>query len=344
MISTTQLAQLCRRAGTCLRAGLDVRQVWEREAKIGPLGGRARMTNIVERLDEGESVSDSMQAQEGYFPPLVTEMVHAGEQTGHLEQVFLQLADHYDNLIALRRTFLIGLTWPAIQLLMTLGVVGLLIAITGALEPVDLQGRPVDMLGLGLKGASGLIIYVSIVATFAVAVGTLIVALSRGWLWTGILMPVLMRIPVMGRCLMYLAMSRLSWCLSMALDAGMDAVSSIRMALKASQNVYYSSLTQRVEETMLSRCPMHDALRETGRFPEEFLLVLETGELSGMVSETLDRYANDCRNHAKLLLKSQMVIAGVGCALLVAVLIIFLIFRLASFYLGTLNDAINLTN
>ncbi|HTN75870.1 MAG TPA: type II secretion system F family protein [Pirellulaceae bacterium] len=343
MISTTQLARLCRRAATSLHAGLDARQVCEREATVGPASQRGRMTDIVQRIDDGETVGDALAAQHGYFPQLVVEMVHVGEQTGRLEQVFAQLADHYENLISLRRVFLMGLAWPAIQLVMTLGVIGLLIWIMGVLPITTLNGDPVDLLGLGLKGTTGLIIYVNILLVLGLTTAGLIFAWNHGYLGIGGITPLLMRIPVVGNCLKYLAMSRLAWCLSMAIDAGMDAVGSIRLALNASQNSYYSSLIPRVEKTMLRRCPMHDALRETERFPEEFLVTLETGELSGMVSETLARYGEECRDRAQALLKTLTVMLGTACGLSVSGLIVYLIFRLASFYLGTINDAINLT-
>lgn len=339
MISTKQLAQFCRRVATSLHAGLDVRQVFDREATIGPASQRGKMADIVQRIDEGQTVGDSLAAQDRYFPPLVIEMMHVGEQTGKLERVAAQLADHYENLISLRRVFLAGLTWPALQLFITLGIVGLLIWIMGPLAPTNLKGDPVDLIGLGLKGTSGLIIYINILLLIAIIIAMLIMAFSRGWLWTGALMPIILKVPVLGQCLKLLAMSRIAWCLSMAIDAGMDAVSSIRLALKASQNIYYSSLTQRVEKTMLRRCPMADGLRETERFPEEFLMSLETGELTGMVSETLDRYAADCRERAQGLLKALTVFAGMACWLLVSGLIIMLIFKLALYYVGILNDA-----
>lgn len=342
MISTAHLAQLCRRLATSLHAGLDARQVWDREAKIGPVGQRGRMADIVQRIDDGQTIGDALEAQHGFFPPLTVEMVHVGEHTGKLERVFAQLADHYENLIRLRRTFLTGLAWPAIQLMVTLAIIGLLIWFMGAFDVQTLNGKPVDFIGIGLKGTSGLIIYALLLALFFSGAAFFVFALSRGWFWTGALMPVLLKIPVLGQCLKLLAMSRIAWCLAMAIDAGMDAVSSIRLALKASQNVYYSSLASRVENTMLKRLPMNEALRETGHFPEEFLLSLETGELSGMVTETLERYADDCRDRAQVLLKTLTVMAGMGCALLVAALIVYLIFRMAMIYMGNIYDALEM--
>jgi type II secretory pathway component PulF len=339
VISTSNLAQFCRRAATSLHAGLDVRQVFQREATIGPHSQRQRMTGVMERIDAGQAVADAMTAEQGYFPGLATEMIRVGEQTGKLERVLAQLAEHYEQLLRLRRTFLLGILWPAIELAFALAIVGFLIWIMGVIDIRNLHNEPVDVIGLGLKGTSGLFFYLLIVGTLVAALATLVVALSRGWLWTGPMMPVLIKVPIVGRCLTYLALSRFSWTLGMAIDAGMEATRSLKLALGAAQNTYYSTLWPQVQRTMQRRCPMHDALRETGRFPEEFLIVLETGETSGMVTETLEHQANEYRDRAQGLLRMLTTFAGVACFGLVAVIIIALIFKLAGYYLGLINEA-----
>ena len=60
-------------------------------------------------------------------------MVEVGEQTGHLGEIFAQLAEHYENQVRLRRNFLSSITWPIIQLTIALAVIGLLIWIGGVI-------------------------------------------------------------------------------------------------------------------------------------------------------------------------------------------------------------------
>lgn len=336
MISTKRLAEFCRRAATSFYAGLDVRQVFRRESGIGPAGQRRKMADVSRRLDAGETVGEALEAQR-YFPPLAVEMIHVGEQTGKLERVLRQLADHYENLLSLRRVFLMGLAWPAIQLGISLVVIGGLIYILGVIADAN-GGQGIDMLGIGI-GARGLWNYLNILVFAGLVVVVPAVLIQQGFLWTGPLMRILLRIPLIGPCLQYLALSRIAWALSMAIDAGMSAVASVKMALRASQNVYYSSAWPTVERALERRIPMADALRESGRFPEEFLMVLETGELSGMVSETLDRHAADLKERAQALLRTLTVLAGTLCSLLVMAIIAAAVIRMGMSYINILNDA-----
>jgi type II secretory pathway component PulF len=341
MISNARLAEFCRRAATSLHAGLDARQVFERESGVGPAAQRRHMASIAREVNAGVSVADAMRAERGFFPKLALEMVDIGEQTGKLDRTFGQLSDHYENIRELRRVFFTGLIWPGIQLAAAVAIVGFLIWIMGLLATLSPGSEPIDLLGFGLVGTTGLLIYLTFVLVCGLALWGVIFAFNRGWLLPGVLMPILLRVPVLGQCLTYLAMSRMAWSLGMAIDAGMDAKPSLELALRGTQNPYYASAWPQIERKMQSRCAMSEALRATQRFPNEFLETLETGELTGMISETLERYAIELRDRARHLLTMLTAFAGFACWALVATIIIFLIFRLAMFYVGTIYDALD---
>ena len=107
-------------------------------------------TDVSSAIAQGESLTAALDATGDYFPLLFREMVEVGEQTGHLGEIFAQLAEHYENQIMLRRNFRASITWPAIQLIIALAVVGLMIRLSGSFEGLD--GKPIDFLGIGLTG------------------------------------------------------------------------------------------------------------------------------------------------------------------------------------------------
>ena len=125
----------------------------------------------------------------------------------------------------------------------------------------------------------------------------------------------------------------------MAHDAGMDARSSLRLALRSTQNIFYTSHVEMVEQSVLGGSEIHAAMRKTGAFPEEFLSVLENGEESGQISEQMTRLSKDYRDRAQSSSNVIAMLAGVAVFGLVAIVIIFMIFRLAFFYLGVLTEA-----
>jgi len=331
------LAEFCRRMGTSLEAGVDARKTWDREAQRGPARYRSRLQRISQGVNAGESVGDAMAAAGDFFPPLAREMTALGEETGKLHAAFLRLADHYDHRLKLRRLFLVGITWPMIQLAAAVVIVGFLIWIMGVIG--QFTGQTTDILGLGLVGTRGLCIYVAGVAAFASCFWLLATAVQRGWLWTGPLQRFSLAIPGLGNALRTLALERMAWTLAMTIDSGMDARRAIRLALRGTGNVYYMRHTKQVEQAVGSGREIHEALRTTGAFPDGFLDAVEVGEQSGRLSESMITLCDQYQDRARAALAALTVLAGFAVFGIVALIIAALIIRLGLFYANILNDA-----
>lgn len=322
-----------------MKAGVSTRMVWEREAQHGAPLHRHQLAIVSQRIGEGESTAEALAACGGYFPPLACDLVDVGERTGRLDEVLLLLAEHYEHLLELRRVFLFGILWPAIQLGAAIGIIGMLIGILGAIGAKDFDGHPVDVLGLGFVGTSGVIAYLFLVGLLLGGITVLSMALLRGWLGPGP-MQVAMRVPVVGHCLQTAALSRFAWTLSMSLDAGLDAMRALRLAMRSTQNIYYTVHHATAESVLQEGREFHEALRATGVFPVEFLQALETAELAGSPGETLQRLANDYREQAKRAAKALTVAATFATWILFAGIMVTLIFRLFFiFILGPLRAA-----
>src|SRR5215469_3603335 len=179
-IGLRELAQLCRRLSTGLEAGVDVRRVWarEKEGYVSPTL-RRHFDQMAEAVNRGDTISDALAETGTYFPPLFRELVNVGEQTGKLAEVLRRLADHYDHQLRLRQMFMAAITWPMMQLTAAVGIIGLLIYVMGFL-PTMADGKPVDILGLGLVGGRGLILYLLMVGGVAAAIAVVIQAIRRG--------------------------------------------------------------------------------------------------------------------------------------------------------------------
>src|SRR5436190_21967595 len=80
-LSTSELIGLCRRVGTSLRSGVEVRRVWEFEAQRGSARFCQAMHTILDHVKQGETMTAGMEAS-GVFPPVMLAMVSIGEHTG----------------------------------------------------------------------------------------------------------------------------------------------------------------------------------------------------------------------------------------------------------------------
>jgi len=325
-IGIGKLAQWLRRVGASLRAGLAPLSTCEKETTYGSAVHRSMMARVGQTIRDGGSLADGLAACGGYFPPLVCTLVEVGERSGRLDDILRGLAEHYEHLLSLRRTFLVGIAWPAIQFFAAIGVVGLLIWILGMVS--SMAGTEVDPLGFGLVGTPGLLVYLGLVVTTLGGAMVVVMGLLRGAFGPAPLR-VAMQLPVLGNCLKTAALSRFAWTLGLTLDSGMNARRSMELALRSTENAYYTSQMKTVDDCLMKGQEFHEALRATGLFPDEFLQMLQTAEISGTHGESLQRLADEYRQRAQTAAKALTMAASFAVWVLVALVLIALIIRLA---------------
>lgn len=339
-ITTKQLAALCRRLALSLEAGIDVRKVWAREAErpIGPVA-RHRMQLVSDAVHQGDSLGVALATTGDYFPPLFRELAVVGEQTGHLSECLAQLADHYDGHIRLRRVFLASIAWPTIQLVLALAVIGFLIWIMGVIG--ESTGTTVDILGFGLVGNSGLAVYMSFLALLGFGLLVVIQAMQRGVLWVAPIQIALIRVPVLGQAIRTLALSRLAWSLHLTLDTGMNLRHALQLSLQSTHNAYFTRHLRSIDKSVAAGNSLYESFLQTDAFPIEFLDALHTGEQAGRLVETMAILSRQYQDQAQAAMRVLTMVAGTSVWAVIALFIILMIFRIFSFYLGTINNALN---
>lgn len=341
-IGLRELAQLCRRLSTGLEAGVDVRRVWarEREGYLSPTL-RRHFEEMIEAINRGETVSDALAETGSYFPPLFLELVNVGEQTGKLAEVLKRLANHYEHQLKLRQIFIGAITWPMMQLIMAVGIIGLLIYIMGFL-PKGEDGKPFDILGLGLIGSQGLIVYLIVIGALVAAIAIVIQAIRRGLVWTRPIQLALVKVPGLGKPIETLALAQFSWTMYVTLEAGMDLLKALPLCLRSTGNAHYTDHTSDIIQEIRHGGEITHALADTKAFPRTFLDSMHVGEESGRLPETLAILSEQYQDQAKRAMAAMTVVGGFMVWGLVGMIIIMAIFRIASFYLGILNSAVQM--
>jgi type II secretory pathway component PulF len=126
------------------------------------------------------------------------------------------------------------------------------------------------------------------------------------------------------------------------MNVEMDLRQVVPLVLRATGNDYYIRHTQEAVSLVAGGHPLHEAFGVTGAFPDSFLEALEVAEESGAVVESMERLSKRYEDEAETALKVLTTIASAVFGLLVMGVIVLLIFRLAGFYLGTINDALKM--
>ncbi len=341
-LSNRALVELCHRLAIETDSGIDVRRTWQREAEMARGRLHPRFASIRDSVAHGDSLAAAMSKTGRLFPKILLEMVAVGEDTGTLGEVFRRLEAHYRRQVQAQRIFLGAIAWPMIQLVFSIFVIGVLIWVLGMIPTRG--GEPIDPLGWGLIGTRGLIVYLLVVGAILGSVAAVVIALQRGALWTRPLQRFLLSLLGVGTALQKIALSRLTWALHLAMNVDMDIRRVVPLVLRATGNDYYMRHEQQIVADVATGLPLHAAFQRSGAFTADFIDALAVADESGRMVESMERLSQRYEAEAELAIKSIAVVLGLLVALLVMVLIVFLIFRLAGFYIGTINDAVNRNN
>lgn len=341
-LSNKALSELCHRLTVETDSGIDIRRTWQRETDMARGRTRPYFERVRDAINRGDSLSASLANSGSLFPPLFHEMTDVGESTGTLGRVFRRLEAHYRRQVQAQRLFLSTIAWPMFELGSAILIIGALIWVLGIVAQRN-NGQPIDILGFGLVGTRGLIIYTNFVVAVGLCIAGVVIAVKRGMLWTRPLQRWVMQLPVLGNALQRIALARLAWALHLTLNVEMDLRRIIPLALRTTGTDYYMQYTDQIVNEVARGEPMHLAFSRTGAFPGDFIDALAVAEESGRIVESMERLSNRYEEEAELAIRTLSTAFGWFIGVCVMGLIVLLIFRLASFYIGTINNALNMT-
>jgi|GEM_PF-720985 len=338
LLSTSQLEKMCYRLGASLKAGIPIAEAWANETPI--LRGQIRRSfdKVHARLLAGGALADALVA-EPCFPQLITEMVRVGEETGQLDQALLKMADHYRALVRMKRTFLQGVTWPVLQLIVATAVISVFFVVLHVLQSRIPGLVAPDVFWLGLSPLGNLALFWGVL--LLVTASGYLVARGIRYGWFGSLpMRIALAIPLLGSTIRSLALSRFAWALGTAVDAGMSAQKAIRIGLSSTQNRFYQAHESSIAKSVTDGKDFFIALSQTDAFPDDLLQAVQLGERTGELTEILQRLSDDYWEQSVINLRRVGHLSGFGIFIMVGTLMGFSILLMFASYLGTLSNAL----
>lgn len=341
MIALKSLAVISRALSTLLDTGVAVDQAIDVAAgKLPDRRARDVLLKVRNSIRNGSDLESALRNQEDAFPELMIDLVAVGEKTGHLPEVLKSLSNHFENSLRMRKTFIAAITWPAIQFSAAVLIIAFLILILGWVGE-STGGQTVDVLGWGLTGTSGALTWLFGVGLFVGSLVALYVGFRKSMKWRKLLDPYPLRVPVLGNTMKSFAIARFSWAFSLTQKAGMTLAPSLKASLKATSNGAFIDAGRPIWNALKSGSTFTESIRSVGLFPEDFLHMVGASESAGTVPEALERLSPQFEEDARRSLKGLVVTLGWIVWIMVAAFIIFVVFSIAMWYVGLLNNAVN---
>ncbi|MFO1006691.1 MAG: type II secretion system F family protein [Planctomycetaceae bacterium] len=344
-LSTKHVALACRSLSTSLRAGIPVAKAFDIAVnKSGDSHLRSVMRDVATQIRAGSDVASACRSFDGLWPDLFLNMIDVADRTGSLPEVLLSLADHYENNVRLLRDFRSQMVMPLVQLFAAVMIVAFMIWLLGEINLAEFSGKPgagnqqaFDIVGLGLKGVSGSLIWLSSWAMAAVSLFVAYQIARRSTAFKSIMHKFLMGIPVVGTCLQSFAIARFSWAFALTQEAGLPIQESLESSLAATDNGAFQAAAPRIVNDVMNGLELTDALAHTKLFPEDFIQIVHVGETSGTVPETLARLSPEFEDQARRSLAALTSAIGWVIWLMVAGFIGYIVIRFFMLYAELIN-------
>jgi general secretion pathway protein F len=291
---TPALALFARTIATMLNAGLPVERAVAFAAAQSPNANISNAGNQVHQsLQNGSSFADALQEHPDIFGPVFVTMVAAGEATGDLDDAFSRLADHLEELSALRSQIGTTLLYPALMAVAAGSgiIVLLLFVVPRFIGMLAEEGGTLPLSTRLLVLGSQIVVHgwwvMLIIAAVAVVAG-------RAWLanpenhrrlhaWR-------LSLPLVGELELKYATARFTRALGMLLKTGRSEISSLRAARATVLNRAMGAELDRAIEDVSHGKSVYQALGAT--LPPLATELIAVGEQSGQLDDLCLRVAD----------------------------------------------------
>jgi general secretion pathway protein F len=326
-VSPLDLALATRQLSTLIGAGVPLVQAL---AALSEQVEGARLKGVIgqikDRVNEGSTLGDAMAAA-GVFSDLYVGMVHAGEAGGALEQVLERLAEYLEGQVRLRNKVGSILIYPSVMFVFACVVVAaLVIFVLPQISELLLSlNRPLPFATRAVIGLSEFMLSY----WWAVLAGIVLFSiLARAVLRTESgrvrFDRVKLRLPVVGRTVRLIAISRFTRTLSTMLEGGLPIVRALDTAKHVANNAVLGAAIDAARDSVTEGQSLAQPLRASGEFPPIVIHMVEVGERSGdlesmlkKVADTYEEQVETSISRLMALLEPLLILLMVGVVLVI---------------------------
>ena len=293
-LKTEEVADFCRQLAAMLSSGITLIRAMmilvQRDQKPHV---KKVYTEVIEDLQRGATLSEAMMQRGRAFPELLTNMIHAGENTGRLDVTCQKMAESYDKEHRLNAKIKSATTYPIILVFLVLIVVIVIftfvlpkfISIFGE-QTLPLPTRIVMAISNFLI-EDGVIFFAGVFVAIA-----LLVLLFRQPGPRKALDKFKLHIPKIGKLLQTIYTGRFARTLASLYVSGIPMIHALNIARKTVGNKYIESQFDQVIENLGNGRTLSQAIYDVDGFEPKLRSTVSIGEESGRLEQMLESVAD----------------------------------------------------
>ena len=339
------LSVFCRQFVSILESGVAMKEalaMLEEQTENKTL--KKSIAEVLTNIEKGNSLADAMRGESHVFPPMLINMVEAGESSGNLEMAFSRMAEQFEKEAKLKATVRKATVYPIVLIFACIGVIGVMLLYVipifiDMFKEIDMEMPAFTMFVMGLSEWAGTHVY--IIVGVAVAIFAAYQAYYRTEGGRKNIDKIKMKMPLFGQLVVKSNCSRFARTASTLLAAGVPMIDCLDIVSRIVNNIHYSMAIQNAREEVMKGIPLSEPLRDAGIFPPMVYHMTgigeETGNIEQMLNKLADYYDEEVEITTQTILAAMEPLIIVFMAVVVGSLVIASILPIAAMYEGLDN-------
>lgn len=295
-VKTRELGVFTRQFASILHAGVpivDALEMMIEQTENKDL--RKAISNTLAMIEKGETLADSMRNQGKIFPPILINMVEAGEISGNLENALERMAIHFEKEAKLKALLKKAMVYPAALGFISLAVLVIMVVfvIPSFMKMFKDMNMQMPAITLGIMAVSKFITskWYLILGVILLLVGG-IFAFKNTYKGKVFFAELSLKAPIIGRLRVKTASAKFCRTLSTLLEAGIPLMEAIDMTARTMDNIVIKKLLMDSKEEVARGVPLSVPLKSAGIFPPMIHHMVKIGEDTSNLEQMLAKIAD----------------------------------------------------
>lgn len=308
--NTKDLIIFTKQFATMIQSGVPLIQ------SLGILAKQQRVRSFAKVLEKirfsvenGSTLSDSVEAFPKIFDPLYVSMVRAGEASGNLDNILMKLVTYIEKAAKIKGQVKAAMFYPAVVVVVAIGVVSalLLFVVPTFAKQYEDSGKELPELTQIVVDASNILANQWYVIFGAMAV--LFFGL-RAWLKTdqgrAVFDKNILKAPGFGNLFRKIAVGRFCSTMSTMLTSGVNLLEALTICAASSGNKTIEAFVLNVRSKIEQGSRFSDPLGEGSLFPAMVVSMVAVGEATGALDEMLVKVSEFYEDEVDLAVKALL--------------------------------------
>ena len=295
-VKSKDLAVFCKQFSSVIRAGVTIISALELMGdQIENPTLRKAIMDAKTYVEKGGTLSDAMRINPSIFPPIMINMVAAGEMSGNLEVCLDRLTEHFEKDNALASKIKGAMTYPIVVFIVMIAVVivVMVMVIPNFTSMFEEMGTDLPLATRIMVALSDFIIHkwwLLIIIVAAIVVG--VKAFKRSPVGEQLFANIGLKAPIFGNLNIKSACSRFARTMSTLMASGISMIDAVEQVAKMMDNKIIRDGLLDAKTQVANGVPLSKPLKDMEMLPPMLSAMTKIGEETGDIEEMLSKVAD----------------------------------------------------